>query len=188
MLEYYRPRHYLGEKLLKYLADEEWEVGRYKRHKIFLIERRFHARVVFQACREKTAQEDKAALAKRLAEQRPSHLVLPEEVLDGLIAEVDAMLLRPAAELDHARALEVGIVYFQHLDRLLHAAIARRNAILADIERYDHLFDPAPLTPSVVTEEPRQSADAVGCEVQASEAHVRPMGQTAPPLVTAQEG
>jgi hypothetical protein len=66
LLEYYRPRHYLGEKLLKYLADEDWEAGRYKRHKISLIERRFHARVIFQACREQTAQEEKTALANKL--------------------------------------------------------------------------------------------------------------------------
>ena len=33
LLEAYWPRNFLGERLIKYLADEEWEVGRYKRHK-----------------------------------------------------------------------------------------------------------------------------------------------------------
>jgi hypothetical protein len=146
LLEEHRPNKFSGERLLKYFADEEWEIGRYKRHKTLLMERRFRARLAFQAFREKAAKEDKAALARKLAEQPPGQLILPEEALDGLIAEVDAMLLRPAEELDHARALEVGIVYFEHLDRLLNAAILRRNAFLGDIERYDYLFHPLALS------------------------------------------
>src|ERR1700686_387397 len=63
LLEAYRPRSFLGERLIKYLGDEEWEVARYKRHKIFLIERRFQARLAFQDDREKATQEDKAVLA-----------------------------------------------------------------------------------------------------------------------------
>lgn len=143
LIEDYCPKKFLGERLLKYLADEEWEIGRYKRHKVFLIERRFHARRALKAQQKKAGQQGKPALPKNLLEQPLGQLTLPEEALEGLIAEVDAMLLRPAEELDHARALEVGIVYFQHLDRLLNAAITRRNAILADIEHYDYLFDPA---------------------------------------------
>src|SRR5215469_3830689 len=142
LLEHHTPRNFLGERLIKYLADEEWEIGRYKRHKVLLMERRFRARLAFQAYREKATQQDKAALDKKLAEQSPGQLILPEEALDGVIADIDAMLRRPAEELDHARALEVGMVYFEHLDRLLNAAIVRRNAILSDIERYDYLFDP----------------------------------------------
>jgi len=156
LLEGYCPKNFLGERLLKHLADEEWEVSRYKRHKVFLLERRFRERQAFQAYRQKATQEDNVALAKKLAE-RPQQFILPEEVLEDLVAEVDAMLLRPAAELDHARALEVSIVYFEHLDRLLNAAIVRRNAILADIERNDYLFDPA-LSLAVLAQEMRDSA------------------------------
>jgi hypothetical protein len=131
----------MGEKLVRHLADEEWEISRLRRHKNLLMERRFRARLAYQASREKAAQKDKAALAKEIAQQPSASLVLPEEALDGVIAEVDALLLRPAEELDHARALEVGIVYFEQLDRLLNAAIVRRNAILNDIERYEYLFN-----------------------------------------------
>jgi hypothetical protein len=99
-----------------------------------------------------------AALATKLAEQPPGQLILPEETLEGVIADIDAMLKRPAQELEHARALEVGIVYFEHLDRLLNAAIVRRNAILADIERYDYLF-PAPLALSAVVEQMQEAAN-----------------------------
>jgi len=127
LLEHYRPSNFMGEKLVRHLADEEWEISRLRRHKNLLIERRFRARLAYQASREKTAQEDKAALAKEVAQQPSGPLFLPEEALDGVIAKIDALLLRPADELDHARALEVGFVYFEHLDRLLNAAIVRRN-------------------------------------------------------------
>ena len=133
------------------------------------MERRFRARLIFQAYREKAAKDDKAALAKKLAEQPPGQLILPEEALEGVISDIDAMLKRPAQELEHARALEVGIVYFEHLDRLLNAAIVRRNAILSDIERYEYLFAPTPI-PSAIVEEVRHAGDAPRCEAQASHA------------------
>ena len=184
LLEHHRPRNFLGERLVKYLADEEWEIARYKRHKILLMERRFRARLAFQAYREKAA-EDQAALAKKLAEQPRGQFVLPEEALEGVVAEVDAMLLRPAEELEHARALEVGIVYFAHLDRLLNAAIVRRNAILAEIDGYDYSFDPA-TTLTALAEEVHESGYGPQCKAQASEAHGKEL--PLPPLVPNQEG
>jgi len=93
-------------------------------------------------------------------------------------------LRRPAEELDHARALEVGMVYFEHLDRLLNAAIVRRNAILSDIERNEYLFAPTPIL-SAVVEEVRQASDAPQCEAQASQAQGK---DVAPPLLPAQDG
>ena len=184
LLEHHRPRNFLGERLVKYLADEEWEIARYKRHKILLMERRFRARLAFQAYREKASKEDKAALAKKLAEQPRGQFVLPEEALEGVMAEVDAILLRPAEELEHARALEVGIVYFEHLDRLLNAAIVRRNAILAEIDRYDYLFDPAH-TLTALVEEVHESGYGPHYKEQASEAHGK---ELVLPLVPNQEG
>ena len=184
LLEHYQPRNFVGDRLIKYLADEEWEISRYKRHKILLIERRFRARLAFQANREKAAKENKAALANKLVEHR-GQFVLPEEALEGVVAEVDAMLLRPAEELDHARALEVGIVYFEHLDRLLNTAIVRRNAILAEIDRYDYSFDPAP-TLTALVEEVHESGYGPQCKAQASEAHGKELPLA--PLVPNQEG
>ena len=185
LLEHYRPRNFLGERLVKNLADEEWEVARYKRHKILLIERRFRARLASQAYREKAAKENKAALANKLAEHRGQWFVLPEEALEGVVAEVDAMLLRPAEELEHARALEVGIVYFEHLDRLLNTAIVRRNAILAEIDRNDYLFDPAH-TLTALVEEVHESGYGPQCKAQASEGHGKEL--PLPPLVPNPEG
>jgi hypothetical protein len=158
-------------------------MARYKRQKILLLERRFQARLAFQAYREKAIKEDKAAQAKKLAEQPPGQLILPEELVDGIIPEIDAMLLRPAQELDHARALEVAIVYFQHLDRLLNAAIARRSAILADIDRYDYLFDPR-LPASAWAEQIEQTGEP---RANDSESGSAKRDNVAPPLAPSQE-
>ena len=95
------------------------------------------------------------------------------------------MLLRPAEELEHARALEVAIVYFAHLDRLLNAAIVRRNAILAEIDRYDYSFDPAP-TLTALARKCTESGYGPQCKAQASEAHGKEL--PLPPLVPNQEG
>ena len=148
------------------------------------MERRFRARLAFQAYREKATQQDKAALDKKLAEQSPGQLILPEEALDGVIADIDAMLRRPAEELDHARALEVGMVYFEHLDRLLNAAIVRRNAILSDIERCDYLFDP--LLP--VSAWAEQIEDGRDRHANESEIAGAKLDEVAPAIARSQEG
>jgi hypothetical protein len=181
LLEHHTPRNFLGERLIKYLADEEWEIGRYKRHKVLLMERRFRARLAY---REKATQQDKAALATKLAQQPPGQLILPEEALEGVIADIDAMLTRPAQELEHARALEVGIVYFEHLDRLLNAAIVRRNVILADIERYDYLFAP-PLALSAVVEQMQEAAN--GPTNESEDANAK-LDEVVPALAPSEEG
>jgi hypothetical protein len=179
LLEYYRPKNLMGEKLIRHLADEEWEISRLRRHKTILLERRLRARLAFQAYREKATHEDKAALAKKMAEQPPGQLILPEQVLEEVIAKVDALLLRPAEELDHAQALEVAIVYFQHLDRLLNSAIARRNAILEDIDRYDYLFN-ITLALSAVVEKVHEAAHGHASGLQETDAQFN-RAELAPP-------
>ena len=98
LLGHHTPRNFLGERLIKYLADEEWEIGRFKRHKVLLMERRFRARLAFQAYREKATQQDKAALATKLAQQPPGQLILPEEALEGVIAEENGYTAESDAE------------------------------------------------------------------------------------------
>jgi hypothetical protein len=100
------------------------------------------------------------------------------------IAKIDALLLRPAEELDHARALEVAMVYYQPLDRLLNAAMARRNAILDDIERYDYLFY-APLALSAVIEEVHELGNGHANESQGAHAQ---FGEAAPALARSHGG
>src|ERR1700751_4986243 len=56
LLQDLRPRNFLGERLVKYLTDEEWEMARYKRHKALLVDRRFKGRLAYQAYREKATK------------------------------------------------------------------------------------------------------------------------------------
>ena len=46
------------------------------------------------------------------------------------------MLLKPAAEIAHVRALEVVLLKLERVNKLLNAARARRNNILEQIEAY----------------------------------------------------
>ena len=59
-----------------------------------------------------------------------------EDTIENTVDDVDAILDRPMAELDHARALEKGVVYHLQLDQLLNTAIARRDDALEQLERY----------------------------------------------------
>jgi hypothetical protein len=110
LLEKFAPRDFMGQLLVKELTDSEWDVMRYSRHKTLLMERRFRDRLEFQVQRRKNAAQGKEAPAERPAapDGRPS--TEPEDVLEGLVADVDAILLEPAAARDHMRALEVGLV------------------------------------------------------------------------------
>jgi hypothetical protein len=57
-------------------------------------------------------------------------------VAESTITEVDEILERTPQELDHVRALEANIEIHEGIDRLLSAALARRNDVLAQFERY----------------------------------------------------
>jgi hypothetical protein len=80
---------------------------RYSRHTTLLMERRFRDRLEFQVQRRKTGKE---APAERPAAPNGRPSTEPEDVLEGSVADVDAILLEPAAARDHMRALEVGLV------------------------------------------------------------------------------
>ena len=139
-------------------------------HKMLAMERRFRQRLEVQAQRHKAATQSKDALAKRAAEQNSEPPTHPEDVLDGLVEEIDAILLKPAVELDHACALEVAIAYIERLDKLHITATARRNNILDQIERYrDGLGHPL-----------RQVSDKI-IEAQANAVEAQPK-QVAGPL------
>ena len=57
-------------------------------------------------------------------------------MLDGLVKEIDEILLKPVAELAHVCALEVVLVKLERVNKLLNVARARRNNILEQIEAY----------------------------------------------------
>ncbi len=53
-------------------------------------------------------------------------------MIDSTVDEVND-ILGPADEVDHARALQSGIDYFEQLDDLLGVAIDRRNDVLVQL-------------------------------------------------------
>ena len=57
-------------------------------------------------------------------------------MIDSTIPEVDDILCGDADEVDHARALQSGIDYFERLDHLHSVAIDRRDDALAQIDFY----------------------------------------------------
>jgi hypothetical protein len=136
LLEELAPRDFMEQLLIKELADSTWEAARYARYKTLLMERRLRDRLEYKAQRGNAAAQSKAALAENPPVQNGWLSTDPDDVLDELVEEVDAILLKPAAELDHFHAVEVGLMYYEHLDKLFAAAVARRNNALNRIERY----------------------------------------------------
>jgi hypothetical protein len=135
-LEEFAPQDFVGQLLIKELTDSHWEVMRHSRHTTLLMERRFRDRLEFQAHRHQNAAQAKEAPAQPPAAPDGKPATEPQDVLEGLVADVDAILLEPAAARDHLRALEVGLVCYEHLDKLRAAARTRRNNALERIERY----------------------------------------------------
>jgi hypothetical protein len=111
LLGSFLPQDFMEQLLVKEVADSTWEAARYARHKTLVMERRFRARLAYQAQRRKAAAGSKMSPAKTSAEQNGRLSTDPEDVLEELVEQIDGMVLKPANELDHARALEVGIVY-----------------------------------------------------------------------------
>ena len=111
-------------------------MARYTRHKALTMEARFQQRLEFQTQRQRVAAQSKDTFAKGPAGQAREAATTPDDLLDGLVKEIDDMLLKPAAEIGHVRALEVVLVKLERVNKLLNAARARRNNILEQIEAY----------------------------------------------------
>jgi len=136
LMECFAPQSFMQQLLLAELTDCTWQMQRYARYTALLIDRRFQQRLAFQAERDETTAPSKDAPSKESAEQDRPPLTEPEDAFEGLIEEIDAILLKPAAELDHFRALEVALVRQEHLAKALNAATAHRDKVLDCIERH----------------------------------------------------
>jgi len=137
-----RPADFMEQTLIKHLADSNWEIARYTRHKTLMIERKFRQLAEAQKQRSKALAERREALAQERTgkEKKPEsaldHMFELAEVVDDLVPDVDAILEQRTQELAHNRALEVGIVFHASLDQLLNFAITRRNIVLQQLEWY----------------------------------------------------
>jgi hypothetical protein len=115
LIETFRPQDIMEKMLIREAADSIWDGLRCARHKTQAIERGFRDRQKFQLQGRKAAAQKKAAFAKRLSESKVEPATEPEEATDGLVEEIDGIVLEPATELDHACALEAAIVYVEKL-------------------------------------------------------------------------
>jgi hypothetical protein len=142
LIECFAPRDFMEQLLMKQLTDCTWDMKRYTCHKTLSIERKFRQRLGFLAKRVKAAAQNADGQARRPAEgdgKPVTELVRMydlEDFVHSTVQDVDAILERLPAELDHARALEAAIEYHARLDELLNTAIARRNDVLDQLERY----------------------------------------------------
>jgi hypothetical protein len=130
------PMHAYEAVLVRDATDATFESVRYGRAKVMLIENKVRALRELEAKRRQAEAEKKAVLAKSVAAKYSAPATEPEEAVDRLVEEVDAILLEPARELEQARAFQAVLGEYDCLDRLQMRAIARRDNAIAQIERY----------------------------------------------------
>jgi hypothetical protein len=141
-LECFQPGDFMERALVKDLTCHTWDIVRLNRHKTLVMERKYRQRLKYQAQRTRIMAQRKEAIAGNLGAGavKPANelerVLDLEDLVEGSVENIDQILNRPAEELDHAHALERAIEYFERLDKLLNAAIARRNDVLDQLERY----------------------------------------------------
>lgn len=119
LFECIRPEDFVEQMFVKDLTNYQWEIMRYMRHKTLMIERKFRHPPRPMPRNEWEAQNNRL-LAVMTAQLNRKTTGEPKE----------------AQELDHAKGLEDGIEYFERLDKLLNAAVGRRNDCLDQITQY----------------------------------------------------
>jgi hypothetical protein len=135
-IECFEPQDFFETVLMKDVTDGTWESARSGRHKVLLLHRRDRDRHEAEAKRRKEWALKKAELAKRVAAAKAEPATEPEDALDHLIDECDAILLEPATELDHNRVLEATLVYQEKLDKAQMIALAKRDMALRQLDWY----------------------------------------------------
>jgi len=135
-----RPKDFIERLLVRDVVDASWEIRRYVGHKRLGIERQYRIRIEYLARRAKE-EAGKPQAYRQQKDAKELHTELErvyelEFVAHKSIDDVTNIIKREPADLDHARALEEGIELHERLDRLLNAAVARRDNALAQIERY----------------------------------------------------
>ncbi len=139
-LDSVKPGDFIEQLLVRDIVDASWEIRRYVRHKSWGIERNFRDRVEQLERAEKEEAKKPSAFRVPAGTKEPEtdadRLSELEYVIDESVPDVDNIILRKPADLDHARALEAGIEFHEKLDRLLNTAFARRDDALGQLERY----------------------------------------------------
>jgi hypothetical protein len=124
LIESLKPHDFLDGLLIKQVVDNEWEKIRLGRHKILQMERGHRQHL--ESRRIKAAAQSKQAQAR----SEP-----PADAAHAALKEFEATMLQSPTEADYAEALERGIDYAEHLDKMLNAAIARQDYALQRLEQ-----------------------------------------------------
>jgi hypothetical protein len=139
--EDFQPQSFFEIKLMKELTDGTWEAARWSRHRVLLLDRKDRDRRETEAKHRKEWAAKKAAMAKRVAAEKADRAKEPEEVLDHLVEDCDAILLEPATELDHNRALETILLPQEKLMKMEAADLAKCDRALRQLEWYREGLD-----------------------------------------------
>jgi hypothetical protein len=138
LMQCFDPRDFMERLLIKQLVDCTWEMMRYTRHKTMSIERKFRQRLELQSkAADAAGQNREARLADSGRANALGSMCELEKIADGAVRDAGEITHLPH-ELDQVGALEASIGYHGQLDHLLNAAVARRNDVLEQFERYKH--------------------------------------------------
>ena len=135
-IERFQPQDFFEMVLMKDLTDATWEAARMGRHKVVLLDRRYRDERKVTTKRRKEWLAKKTDLAKRVAASKADPLTEPEDALDHLVEECDAILIEPASELDHNRVLEATLAQVEKLTKLEMIALGKRDMALRQLEWY----------------------------------------------------
>src|ERR1700730_5918963 len=121
LIESICPRDFMERLFCRHIADSTWEIIRYTRHKMFLMERK-HRQVL-----DSRAQHLKAAAQKKQAGPADGKTGCepPTDAMRASLKEIEAVMLQSPTEFDHADALEHGINTAEPLKKLFNAATER---------------------------------------------------------------
>lgn len=134
---HYRPKNAVQLRAIREVVDCDWEIFRFIRHRAVGIERHFRKSIDNQVLRLRSKNEQNKERVGRLPKYTPNdiaQLSALESVIAKTEADVEELLKRQPLEIDHNRALEQGAEFFDHVDRWLNSATARRNAALQLVE------------------------------------------------------
>ena len=141
-MELFQPEDILELTLIMHLVNDLWLIKRYMRHQTLGIERWHQQSLAFQKQRHQSQDARKERQASEKAEAstlKPAdiaELVHLEDNIDCVVNDVDEIVDRRPAELEHNRALEQGSAFQEQLDRWLTTAMVRFNKILELFEHY----------------------------------------------------
>jgi len=140
-IEHFDPQDVLEVTLITHLVNDVWLIKRYLRHQTLGIERWHQQSLAFQTqryqsqdARERHATEK--AEARTLKPADITELVHLEDSFDTAIKDVDEIIDRRPAELEHDHALEQGSAFQEQLDRWVTTAMVRFNKTLELLEHY----------------------------------------------------